>query len=182
MRLESWPAAAEIPPDPSLTSWNSAAYIRRLAFKPVDCQRECARPVSAVARDPVDAPSHPSGGCMRRLAKVVSLFAAVLLLIPGSLHAQELASIAGTVRDSSGGVLPGVTVEVTSPALIEKVRSTTSDSNGQFRIAGLPIGRYEVTFSLASFTTVKRQDILLTSGFTAAVDASMGVGNISETI
>ena len=55
---------------------------------------------------------------MRRLAKVVSLVAAVLLFIPGSLHAQELASIAGTVRDSSGGVLPGVTVEVTSPALI----------------------------------------------------------------
>ena len=119
---------------------------------------------------------------MRGLAKVVSLFAAVLLLSPGSPQAQELASIAGTVRDSSGGVLPGATVEVTSPALIEKVRSTTSDSNGQYRIAGLPIGRYEVTFSLPSFSSVRRQDILLTSGFTATVDASMAVGNLTETI
>jgi hypothetical protein len=118
---------------------------------------------------------------MRAVWKVAAL-AAVLLLVIAPVRAQELANIAGTVKDASGAVLPGVTVEASSPVLIEKVRSTTTDSNGQYRIAGLPVGTYDVSFSLANFSTQKRSGIALTSSFTAGVDATMSVGNITETI
>ena len=118
---------------------------------------------------------------MSQLVRALPALALALLLGHTAL-AQELASVAGTVRDTSGSVMPGVLVEMSSPALIEKVRSTTTDSNGQYRIAGLPVGTYEMTFTLASFSIVKRQDILLTSGFTASIDAQMTVGNVSETI
>lgn len=103
------------------------------------------------------------------------------LLAAGPAEAQE-GSIAGVVRDASDAVLPGVLVEVTSPALIEKVRSTTTDSSGQYRITALPVGTYMVTFTLASFNTVRRENIELTSGFTATVDAVMTVGSVEETV
>ena len=70
-----------------------------------------------------------------------------MALLPAAAFAQE-GQIAGTVRDTSGAVMPGVTVEVTSPALIEKVRTATTDANGQYRITNLPVGTYKVTFSL----------------------------------
>jgi hypothetical protein len=85
---------------------------------------------------------------MSRTGKVVLAAAAVLVLAPAVVSAQE-AQIAGTARDPQGLVMPGVTVEATSPALIEKVRSTTTDPNGQYRITNLPVGTYTVTFSLA---------------------------------
>src|SRR6185503_4745032 len=91
---------------------------------------------------------------MRYLAKAVLL--AAVVLFPALSHAQ---SLAGTVRDASGGVLPGVTVEAASPVLIEKVRTATTDNTGQYRIENLPPGTYVVTFSLQGFTTVKRPDI-----------------------
>jgi hypothetical protein len=107
--------------------------------------------------------------------------AAVLLLLPAAALAQE-GQIAGTVRDSSGGVMPGVTVEATSPALIEKVRSTVTDNGGQYRLTNLPVGTYTVTFTLAGFATQNFAEVILTSGFTAPVNATMTVGGLAETV
>ena len=73
----------------------------------------------------------------------------------------------GTVKDTSGAVLPGVTVEAASPALIEKVRSAVTDGTGQYRIVDLRAGTYAVTFTLTGFNTVKREGIELTGSFTA---------------
>ena len=102
------------------------------------------------------------------------------LLVPLTAFAQG--SITGTVRDSSGAVLPGVTVEAASPALIEKVRVATTDGNGQYRITELRPGPYTVTFTLPGFSTVKRDGITLTGAFTASVDADLRVGALEETI
>ena len=82
----------------------------------------------------------------------------MLVLAPAAAFAQE-GQIAGTVRDPQNAVMPGVTVEVTSPALIEKVRTATTDSNGQYRITNLPVGTYKVTFSLSGFTKQERDDV-----------------------
>src|SRR5918999_1867284 len=84
-----------------------------------------------------------------------------------SAFAQQTSSIAGVVRDASGGVLPGVTVEAASPALIEKVRVATTDGEGRYNIVDLRPGTYAVTFTLPGFTTFRRDGIVLTSGFTA---------------
>ena len=80
-----------------------------------------------------------------------------LLLAPTLLYAQAQASITGTVKDTSGAVLPGVTVEASSPELIEKVRGAVTDATGQYRIENLRPGRYTVTFTLAGFSTVRRE-------------------------
>jgi hypothetical protein len=100
--------------------------------------------------------------------------------IPSS--GQVLGSVAGVVRDPSGGVLPGVTVEVTSAALIEKVRSVTTDGAGQYRIVNLPPGVYAVAFTLTGFSTVKREGIEVTPGFTVPLNAELKVGTVAETI
>src|SRR5262249_48899747 len=91
-------------------------------------------------------------------------------------------TIAGVVRDASGAVVPGVTVEASSPALIEKVRTAVTDSTGQYKIIELQPGQYSVTFSLPGFSAVRREGIELTSGFTANVNADLKLGDISETI
>ncbi|HEX5108671.1 MAG TPA: carboxypeptidase regulatory-like domain-containing protein [Vicinamibacterales bacterium] len=96
--------------------------------------------------------------------------------------AQVLGTIAGSATDASGGVLPGVTVEVSSPALIEKVRSATTDSTGLYRIVNLPPGTYTVSFSLAGFTTSRRDGVEVSPGFTATIDSRMQPGNITETV
>ena len=103
-----------------------------------------------------------------------------LVLVPAFAFAQ--ATIAGTVRDTSGAVLPGVTVEATSPALIEKVRTAVTDGSGQYRIEDLRPGPYSVTFSLTGFSTVKRDNIELTGSFVATIGAEMRVGSLEETI
>ena len=103
-------------------------------------------------------------------------------VLPAPTWAQETSSIAGLVRDGSGAVLPGVTVEAASPALIERVRTAVSDTQGRFNIVNLRPGTYAVTFSLAGFKSVKREGIQLTAGFTAAVNADMQVGALEETI
>src|ERR1700687_816231 len=103
-----------------------------------------------------------------------------LAMIPASAHAQ--ACIAALVKDSSGGVLPGVTVEASSPVLIEKVRSAVTDGTGQYRIVDLRAGEYSVSFALTGFGTVKREGIELTGSFTATVNADLKVGNLAETI
>src|SRR5207248_649819 len=86
------------------------------------------------------------------------------------------------VRDASGGVLPGVTVEATSPALIEKTRVAATDGSGQYRIVDLPPGTYSVTFTLTGFTTVKRDGIQLTGSQTITIPVEMHVGSVAETI
>ncbi len=101
-------------------------------------------------------------------------------LVPTLAHAQ--ASITGVVRDSSGGVLPGVTVEASSPALIEKVRSVVSDSGGIYRIVDLRPGTYSVTFSLPGFNVIKQDGIQLTGTFVATVNGELRVGAIQETV
>src|SRR5499426_379319 len=101
-------------------------------------------------------------------------------LFPVAAYAQ--ASITGTVKDSSGAVLPGVTVEAASPALIEKVRTAVTDGTGQYRIENLRPGTYSVTFTLPGFATVRREGIELTGSFTATVSAELKVGAVAETV
>ncbi|MBI4885616.1 MAG: TonB-dependent receptor [Acidobacteria bacterium] len=112
---------------------------------------------------------------VRRLAAL--LFS---LLVPGSAWAQS--SITGTVRDGSGAVLPGVTVDATSPALIEGTRTAVTDSQGAYRVVDLRPGVYTVTFSLAGFSTLKREGLQLPAEFTATVNGEMAVGALEETI
>lgn len=116
---------------------------------------------------------------MRRIVRLMIVLTFVLLL-PAAAYAQ--ASIAGQVRDASGAVLPGVTVEATSAALIEKVRSVSTDGTGQYRLEILPPGTYTVTFTLPGFSTVKRDGIALTGTFTATINADLRVGALEETI
>ena len=114
-----------------------------------------------------------------RVARFLVVIAS-LLALPTAALAQAV--IAGTVKDSSGAVLPGVTVEATSPALIEKVRTGVSDGNGVYRIEDLRPGTYTVTFTLPGFKTYKREGIVLTGSFTASVDGDMAVGGLEETV
>lgn len=116
---------------------------------------------------------------MRRFALTLT-FVASAMCVPAIAHAQ--ASIAGVVKDASGAVLPGVTVEAASPALIEKVRTVVTDGTGQYRIVDLRPGPYTVTFTLTGFNSVKREGIELTGSFVATVDIEMRVGALEETI
>ena len=118
---------------------------------------------------------------MRSLVVRGSLVVLVGLIVPMSALAQS-SGIAGVVRDSSGAVLPGVTVEAASPALIEKVRTVATDSQGRYNIINLRPGTYSVTFTLTGFNTVKRDEILLSAAFTANVNADLRVGALEETI
>ena len=105
---------------------------------------------------------------------------AMVLVMPALAWAQ--ASITGSVKDGSGGVLPGVTVAATSPALTEKVRTAVTDGSGQYRIEDLRPGTYAVSFKLPGFTTVQRQDLELSGSFTARVDVELRVGAVEETV
>lgn len=116
---------------------------------------------------------------MRRMPRI--LFAcALMVMLPSAVRAQG--SITGVVRDTSGAVLPGVTVEASSPALIEKTRSVVTDGSGQYRIVDLRPGPYTMTFTLAGFSVVRREGIELTAGFTATVNAELRVGALEETL
>jgi len=114
-------------------------------------------------------------GLLRVLSGVLSL-----VLLPSALYAQ--AAITGVVRDASGGVLPGVTVEAASPVLIEKVRSVITDNTGQYRIVDLRPGTYSVTFSLTGFSTIKREGVELSGTFIATINGDLKVGSLQETI
>jgi hypothetical protein len=105
-----------------------------------------------------------------------------LTLCPAAARAQVAAGIAGVARDVTGAVLPGVTVEAASPALIENVRSVVTDAVGRYNIVDLRPGTYTVMFTLPGFATFRREGIELTSGFTATVNADMRVGAIAETV
>src|SRR5438128_3449278 len=108
------------------------------------------------------------------------VFAFVWLAVPASAYAQ--ASITGVVKDASGAVLPGVTVDASSPALIEKTRSAISDGTGQYRIVDLRAGTYAVTFTLTGFGSVRREGIELTGSFNATVNADLKVGALQESV
>jgi len=101
-------------------------------------------------------------------------------LLPASAAAQ--ASLAGVVRDTSGAVLPGVTVEAASPVLIEKVRSAITDGAGQYRLTELPPGRYTITFTLPGFSVVQRQEVQIGGVGVITINADMRVGALQETI
>ena len=116
---------------------------------------------------------------MREVPKLLAL-STVLLLLPVVATAQ--ASLTGVVRDSSGGVVPGVTVEASSPALIEKVRTTVTDSSGLYRIVDLRPGMYTLTFSLPGFATVQRAGLELAGSITLTINAEMRVGTLQETL
>jgi hypothetical protein len=116
---------------------------------------------------------------MRQL-RAVSVAIGLLVLVPSTVRAQ--ASITGIVKDSSGGVLPGVTVEASNPDLIEKVRSAVTDESGQYRIVDLRAGTYTVTFTLPGFSTLQREGIELTGTFVATVNADLRVGALQETV
>ena len=107
-----------------------------------------------------------------------------LVLLPWMARAQsaDTATIAGVVKDATGAVLPGVTVEAASPALIEKVRSAVTDGEGQYKIINLRPGTYSVTFTLPGFGTVKREGLELATGFTAPANAELKVGALAETV
>ena len=110
----------------------------------------------------------------------VVLVLTCLFVAPAAALAQG--SIKGTVKDTSGAVLPGATIEAASPALIEKTRSAVTDSTGQYQILDLRPGVYTITFSLAGFSTVKREGIELTGSFVATVNGELKVGDVAETI
>ena len=121
---------------------------------------------------------------MRRLVFSTILVWAGLLLLPDVSLAQgtSTGSITGTARDSSGGVLPGVVVEASSPALIEKVRTTTTDDNGEYKITELRSGTYTVKFSLPGFSTFKRDGLQIAPNFTATINGTLAIGSIQETV
>src|SRR5262245_24631070 len=127
------------------------------------------------------APRRPRRRAMRHLTRALLLVIGILAL-PSASFAQVLGSIAGNVKDGSGAVLPGVTVEAASPALIEKVRTAVTDGSGQYRIINLPPGTYAVTFSLTGFSTVKREGVEVSTNITANIDGELKVGAVQETI
>src|SRR3954470_14065551 len=114
-------------------------------------------------------------GVVKRLA-----VAAAIVLLPTLAFAQ--AALTGTVKDASGAVLPGVTVEASSPALIEKTKSAVTDGTGQYRVVDLRPGTYSLTFTLPGFTTVKREGLELTGASTLTIAVEMRVGGLEETI
>ena len=121
---------------------------------------------------------------MKILKTACFFVASSFLLIPTTLCAQSATSgsIAGVVRDTSGAVLPGVTVEAASPALIEKVRSVVTDGQGNYKIVDLRPGTYSVTFTLPGFATSKVEGIELPPGFTSTANADLQIGSLEETI
>src|SRR5215468_2041808 len=116
---------------------------------------------------------------MLRSVKAILVLIAIVI-IPVMAHAQ--ASIVGTVKDSTGAVIPGVSVEASSPVLIEKTRSVITNESGQYSIESLRPGTYTVTFALPGFRSVKREGIELAGTFIATVNAEMKVGGVADTV
>jgi hypothetical protein len=117
-----------------------------------------------------------------RLRVTLLLVAVGFLAMPSGVATQAQTAIAGVARDTTGAVLPGATVEVSSPAIIEGTRVAITDANGQYRIVDLRPGTYTVVFRLPGFSTVRREDIVLTANFVAPVNAEMQVSTVEEVI
>ena len=145
-------------------------------FNIVNNARYCAKAMALGPADKLCIPV-PLYHCF---GMVLGVLCAAMMLVSSVAHAQG--SIAGVVKDTSGAVLPGVTVEAASPALIEKVRTATTDASGQYAIENLRPGMYTVTFTLPGFSTVKRDGIELQGSFAASVNADLRVGTLEETI
>ncbi len=118
---------------------------------------------------------------MRKVLRHLAACASTVVIFPALCFAQ-FGAVAGVVKDSSGGVLPGVTVEAASPALIEKSRTATSDSAGQYKVEQLRAGVYTITFTLSGFSTVRHEGVEISAGFTAPLNASLKVGAVAETV
>src|SRR3954463_14795746 len=116
----------------------------------------------------------------RRSLTTILIALASLALLPTAASAQS--AIAGLVKDTTGAVMPGVTVEAASPALIERVRSVVTDGQGQYKIVDLRPGVYSITFTLPGFNTVKRDALELPTNFTATVNVELRVGALEETV
>jgi hypothetical protein len=118
---------------------------------------------------------------MSRLQIVAAGFCTlVCLTLPTSVLAQS--AIAGTVKDTSGAVLPGVTVEAASPVLIEKAKTVVTDSEGNYKIVDLRPGTYVLSFSLEGFSSVKREGLELPSNFTMTINSELKVGSLQEAL
>ncbi len=105
---------------------------------------------------------------------------ALLALLPSIASAQS--TIAGVVKDTSGAVLPGVTVEAASPVLIERVRSAVTDGDGRYSIVALRPGTYEITFTLTGFSAFKRDGVIVPADTTVPVNVELRVGSLQETV
>ena len=116
----------------------------------------------------------------QRLGLGILLGAAMILMVPAVSSAQS--AIVGLLTDDSGGVLPGVSVEVSSPVMIEGSKTTVTDSQGRYRFEAMRPGTYKLTFQLTGFGSVVREGVNLPSNFTATVNAEMKVGSLEETI
>ncbi len=116
---------------------------------------------------------------MRSLSRALTLLG-LFILIPTLAQAQ--ATLAGVVRDTSEAVLPGVTVEATSPALTQRNRTAVTDGSGQYRITELPPGTYELTVTLSGFSTAKREGIEVTGSGVFPINVHLRVGAVAETI
>ena len=116
---------------------------------------------------------------MRSLVRILVVLMG--LLAPAAALAQD-GTIAGVVKDASGAVLPGVTIEASSSVLLEKVRTVVSDGSGQYNIVALPPGTYNVTFTLPGFSVVRQENIQLTAAITARINAELRVGTLEETV
>ena len=123
----------------------------------------------------------PNLGRLAHPRTVLVVLAVIALVVP-TASAQQASGIGGIVRDSAGLAMPGVSVEAASPALIEKIRSVVTDSEGRYSLVDLRPGSYTVTYSLTGFSTVIREGIELGVGFTATVNVTLSVGQLAETI
>src|SRR5690242_1489885 len=110
----------------------------------------------------------------------LALAALVLVLLPATARAQS--AIGGTVKDTTGAVMPGVTVEASSPVLIERSKTAVSDAEGNYKIVDLRPGTYTLTFTLEGFSTVKREGLELPSNFTMTNNAELKVGALEEAL
>src|SRR5262245_64046742 len=123
---------------------------------------------------------------MSRTASVgwilVAMSIVAVLPLAAAAQGTSAASISGVVTDSSGGVMSGVAVEVSSPVLIERVRTTMTDDRGEYRIVELRPGTYAVTFARQGFASLRREGIVLTSNFNAAVNAELQVGTVEQSV
>lgn len=117
---------------------------------------------------------------MRPKPGAILFLVGCLLFVPTVVHAQ--ATLAGVVRDNTGAVLPGVTVEASSPALIEKTRTAVTDGTGQYRITELPPGVYTLVFTLSGFSVVRREGVEVRGSGVVPVNAELRVGALEETI
>ena len=122
------------------------------------------------------------GSGVRRFLRAALAGFALTVACAHAASAQQGASIIGTVTDDTGGAMPGVTITATSPSLQVPSVTAVTDERGEYRITPLPIGLYSLDYELSGFSTVKRDAVRLTVGFTARIDVALKVGGLEESI